>query len=131
MLKQAATALRGAMDTVLRPLEFTVPQYACLELLDGRPGLSNPDLARGAFVARQSMRCVLGGLQERGLVTRPSTAPHGRALPTQVTPGGRMKLNAAGGAVRAVEQRMLAHLSSREQSRLRADLAKCGAALEE
>ncbi len=125
VFKQAATALRAAMDAVLRPLDVTVPQYACLELLDGRPGLSNAELARGAFVTRQSMNGVLRGLQDRGLVTRPATAPHGRALPTQLTADGQKRLHAARTAVRAVEHQMLSGLSQDEQCRLRDDLAKC------
>ena len=38
------------------------------------------------------MNGVLRGLQDRGLVTRPATAPHGRALPTELTPAGRKQL---------------------------------------
>lgn len=129
VLKQAATALRAAMDTALRPMEITVPQYACLELLDGRPGLSNADLARGAFVTRQSMNGVLRGLQDRGLVTRASVAPHGRALPTQLTAAGQKRLRAARAAVQAVEQQMLTNLSREQQRRLRDDLATCVDAL--
>jgi len=129
VLKQAAAALRAAMDAALRPLELTVPQYACLELLGQRPGLSSADLARGAFVTRQSMHGVLRGLQDRGLVTRPATAPQGRALPTVLTPAGRERLYAASTAVRAVEQRMLTPLDPRSQRRLREDLAACAAAL--
>jgi len=45
VLKQAATALRTAMEAVLRPLALTVPQYACLELLGQRPGLTSSELA--------------------------------------------------------------------------------------
>lgn len=81
VLKQAAAALRTAMDVVLRPLALTVPHYACLEVLGQQPGL-NSELARSVFVTRQSMNGVLRGLQDRGLVTRAVTAPHGRALPT-------------------------------------------------
>ena len=51
----AATALRAAMEQVLRPLGMSVTHYSCLELLAQRPGLSNSELARGAFVTRQSM----------------------------------------------------------------------------
>jgi len=129
VLKQAAAALRAAMDAALRPMELTVPQYACLELLGQRPGLSNAELARGAFVTRQSMNLVLRGLQDRGLVTRPTTAPHGRALPTQLTPAGRERLLAAGTAVRRIEQQMLADLAPDVRRRLRDDLASCVAAL--
>ncbi|MDA8392313.1 MAG: MarR family transcriptional regulator [Actinomycetota bacterium] len=129
LLKRAAAALRAAMDAALRPLELTVPQYACLELLSQRPGLSNAELARGAFVTRQSMNGVLRGLQDRGLVTRPETAPHGRARPSELTPGGRQQLHAASAAVRTVEQQMLASLSSTQRGRLLHDLAACADAL--
>lgn len=129
VLKQAAAALRAAMDAALRPLELTVPQYACLELLGQKPGLSNADLARGAFVTRQSMNGVLRGLQDRGLLTRAATARHGRALPTQLTPAGHRQLHAASTAVRAVEQQMLSALPLAHQRRLRADLATCATAL--
>lgn len=89
VLKQAQAALHTAMDAVLRPMELTVAQYACLELLGQYPGGSNSELARGAFVTRQSMNLVLRGLQDRGLLTRPEQAPHGRALPTQLTSDGQ------------------------------------------
>lgn len=128
-LKQAHAALRGAMDAALRPLGLTVPQYACLELLGQRPGMSNAELARGAFVTRQSMNLVLRGLQDRGLLTRPAVADHGRALPSRLTPTGAKQLAAAGVAVRAVETRMLAALIPEAQHRLRDDLAACAEAL--
>lgn len=128
-LKQAATALRAKMDIALRPLGLTVPQYACLELLGQRPGLSNAELARGAFVTRQSMNGVLRGLQDRNLLTRPTTAPQGRALPTELTPAGRALLHTASAAVSDIEQQLLAPLSPEAQRRLRDDLARCAAAL--
>ncbi|ANZ41701.1 MarR family transcriptional regulator [Lentzea guizhouensis] len=128
-LKRAATALRSAMDTALRPVDLTVPQYSCLEVLSQRPGLSNAELARAVFVTRQSMNLVLRGLQDRGLVTRPETAPHGRALPSELTDAGRAQLRAASTAVRAVEKRMLEPLSEAQQDRLLQDLVACVDAL--
>ncbi|RSN16522.1 MarR family transcriptional regulator [Streptomyces sp. WAC 05977] len=129
MLKRAATALRTAMDTALRPLDLTVPQYSCLEVLSQRPGLSNAELARAVFVTRQSMNLVLRGLQDRGLITRPATAPQGRALPSTLTPEGRERLRAASGAVRAVQDRMLTPFSADQRDRLLHDLAACADAL--
>ena len=118
VLKQAAVALRNAMDAVLRPLQLTVPQYSCLELLGQRPGLSNAELARGTFVTRQSMNVVLHGLERHGLVTRPATAPRGRELPTALTPAGREQLRAASIAVRGVEKRMSEGLTPEQQKAL-------------
>jgi len=107
----------------------SLTQYACLELLGQRPGLSAAELARGVFVTRQSMQTVLAGLQERGLLTRPGTAPHGRALPTALTPAGAELLTRASGAVATVEQQMLAPLTAGAVARLQGDLLACAAAL--
>lgn len=125
VLKQATVSLRNAMDAALRPLHLTVPQYACLELLGQRPELSNAELARGAFVTRQSMNVVLRGLEERGLVTRPAAAPRGRELPAALTQAGRDQLHTASVAVRDVEKRMCASLTPTQQQDLIESLAAC------
>ncbi len=116
LLKQASSALRAAMEDVLRPLGMTVTHYSCLELLAQRPGLSNSDLARGAFVTRQSMNVLLQALERDGFVTRPTEAPFGKVLPTRLTPRGRRSLEKATVAVRSVELRMLAGMTEAEQS---------------
>jgi len=116
LLKETSSALRAAMETVLRPLGMTVTHYACLELLEQRPGLSNSELARGTFVTRQSMNVLLHALERDGYVTRPAEAPAGRALPTRLTPRGRRSLAKATVAVRTVEVRMLSDLTDSEQA---------------
>ncbi|SDH07740.1 MarR family winged helix-turn-helix transcriptional regulator [Klenkia brasiliensis] len=123
LLKQASSALRTAMDEALRPLGMTITHYSCLELLAQRPGLSNSELARGAFVTRQSMNVLLQALERAGEVTRPDVAPSGRVLPVTLTDRGRRTLAQASAAVRAVELRMLAGLSDREQQEARRILA--------
>ena len=119
LLKEASSALRTAMEAVLRPLGMTVTHYSCLELLAQRPGLSNSELARGTFVSRQSMNVLLQSLEHDGIVTRPVEARVGKTLPTQLTPRGRRELAKATAAVKAVEDRMLAELdaTSRQQAR--------------
>ena len=116
LLKETSSALRTAMEEVLRPLGMSVTHYSCLELLSGRPGLSNSELARGAFVTRQSMNVLLQTLERDGYVTRPAEAPVGKALPTRLTPRGRRSLEKATAAVRSVELRMLAGMTETEQS---------------
>ncbi|MET7416036.1 MarR family winged helix-turn-helix transcriptional regulator [Streptomyces rubiginosohelvolus] len=115
LLKEASTALRVAMEDVLRPLGMTVTHYSCLELLAQRPGMSNSELARGAFVTRQSMNVLLQALERDGYVTRPAEAAVGKVLPAQLTPRGRQSLEEASAAVRAVEVRMLAGMTEDEQ----------------
>jgi DNA-binding MarR family transcriptional regulator len=116
LLKEASSALRAAMEEVLRPLGMSVTRYSCLELLAQRPGLSNSELARGAFVTRQSMNVLLQALEREGIVTRPAEAPVGKVLPTRLTPRGRRTLEKATVAVRGVEVRMLGGMTAAEQS---------------
>jgi DNA-binding MarR family transcriptional regulator len=131
MLKAAASALHSALEAVLRPLRMTITHYACLELLAQRPGLSNSELARGAFVTRQSMNVLLRALERQGLVVRPAQAPVGRALPTELTARGRRQLKVASAAVRRVEQDMLANLDVSEHDQMRRLLTACIASLTE
>ena len=116
LLKEASSALRAAMEEVLRPLGMSVTHYSCLELLAQRPGLSSSELARGAFVTRQSMNVLLQALERDGYVTRPAEARIGKVLPTRLTPRGRRSLAKASAAVRSVEVRMLAGMTETEQS---------------
>lgn len=116
LLKEASSALRTSMEEVLRPLGMTITHYSCLELLSQRPGLSNSDLARGAFVTRQSMNVLLQNLERLGQVTRPAEAPVGKVLPTELTPTGREILKKATAAVRSVELRMLSGMTADEQT---------------
>lgn len=115
-LKEAASALHTAMDSVLRPLGMTVTHYSCLELLAQRPGLSNSELARGAFVTRQSMNVLLQALERDGYVERPAQPPVGKALPARLTERGRQRQEEASAAVRTVEDKMLSGLTDAERS---------------
>ncbi|MFE1241673.1 MarR family winged helix-turn-helix transcriptional regulator [Streptomyces tendae] len=116
LLKEASSALRTAMEEVLRPLGMSVTHYSCLELLAQRPGLSNSELARGAFVTRQTMNVLLQNLERDGYVTRPAEAAVGKVLPARLTPSGRRSLEKATAAVRSVEVRMLSGMTEAEQA---------------
>lgn len=128
-LKEAASALRAAMEEALRPLGLNVTQYSCLELLRQRPGLSNSELARGAFVTRQSMNVLLQGLEDDGLVIRPEEARTGRIQPATLTARGRKTISDASSAVRSVELAMLADVSADDQERTLRVLRAATAAL--
>lgn len=129
LLKQVDSVLRARMDEVLRPLGLSVPQYACLELLRAEPGLTGAELARGAFVSRQAMNLVVRGLQDRGLITRPDTAPSGRSRPIELTTTGEALLRSATGSIGHVESTMVSQLSDRQLLALRSALESCAAAL--
>ncbi|MFK4115261.1 MarR family winged helix-turn-helix transcriptional regulator [Microbacterium sp. NPDC006705] len=115
LVKEVSSALRSAMEDVLRPFGMNITHYSCLELLAQRPGLSNSELARGTFVTRQSMNVLLQTLERDGEVTRANTPAAGKALPTELTARGRERLATATAAVRGVELRMLAGLDDTDR----------------
>ena len=117
-LKEVQSLLRSRMEETLRPLGITVAQYVCLEILKSTPGASNAELARQAFVTRQTMNTLLRGLQERGLSERATHATKGRALPTMLTPQGEQMLALATGRIRDVEQQMVGGLSDAKRQEL-------------
>jgi DNA-binding MarR family transcriptional regulator len=128
-LKHAQSLLHLCMEEALKPLSLTVSQYSCLYHLRRAPGISAAALARSTFVTRQSMNAMLQQLIDRDLVTRPSRADSGRALPTMLTPVGTDALDAAQNLVDGVEQRMLAGLSAAETAALANGLAACVSSL--
>ncbi len=130
LVKEVSSGLRAAMEAELRPLGMNITHYACLELLAQRPGSSNSELARGAFVTRQAMNVLLQALETEGSVQRPARAVTGRILPAELTDHGRRRLAEASARVRLVEVRMRAGLTDDEEARLRSLLATCASALQ-
>ena len=129
-LKHLQSVLRSRMDEVLRPLELSTPQYACLELLARQPGASNSELARGAFVTRQTMNTLLRGLQVRELVERPRKATTGRALPTTLTNEGEKLLESAVARVETISELMVSKLDSTQKDHFAEALNLCIGALD-
>lgn len=130
-LKQTQAALRSRMDETLHPLGLTTPQYVCLELLARTPGTSSSELARSAFVTRQTMSALLRGLQSRGLVARAERPSGGRALPVLLTPDGRRLLDLASERIGEIEQQMVSRLTVGQRRALHEALVRCAEALED
>ena len=124
VLKVAQQSLRLAMDTAMRDLGVTAPQYAVLRFLDESPGMSGADLARRAFVTPQTMNRIIVNLDEAGMIERASNAKSGRALNTRLSPAGRRLLGRCRERVDAVENTMLSGLTAAEREQLR-DLLQC------
>jgi DNA-binding MarR family transcriptional regulator len=125
LLKHAQSLLHLRMEEALKPLQLTVSHYSCLYRLRLEPGISAAALARRTFVTRQSMNVMLQQLIDRELVTRPTRADSGRALPTVLTAEGIDALEAAQSLVDGVEQRMLSDLAPTDSAALAQGLASC------
>jgi DNA-binding MarR family transcriptional regulator len=105
-LKQAQQALRTRLDSDLRAIGLTTPQYAVLAFLDVEAGASNAALARRAFVTPQTMQAILVALERAGFIARTPHPDHGRIQTTELTTAGRGALEAAAGIVADAEARV-------------------------
>jgi DNA-binding MarR family transcriptional regulator len=126
LVRRLMGRLRPQAAAALRPLGLGLPEFVCMRILDTYPGRTSAELARNTHVTAQAMNQVLQGLQDMGLVTRPATAPSGRALPAQLTRKGRALLKRAEAVVDATDEQMLAHLSPAEQRQLKRLLYRAG-----
>lgn len=103
-LKQAQQALRTRMDSELRQIGLTTPQYAVLAYLKVEPGASNAALARQAFITPQTMQAILVTLEKSGFIKRTPHPEHGRVQKTELTLSGDQALEAASAIVAEVEK---------------------------
>ncbi len=126
LLRRLMARLRPEAATALRPLGLGLPEFICLRILETYPGRTSADLARHTHVTAQAMNLVLHELESMGAVTRPETAPSGRALPAQLTRKGKTLLKRAEAAVRTAEDKILAHLSPAERRQLKRLLYRAG-----
>ena len=105
-LKQAQQALRTRLDSGLRQIGLTMPQYAVLAFLEVEAGASNAALARRAFVTPQTMQAILVALERSGFIARTPHPERGRVQTTELTASGRGALEAASGIVADAEARV-------------------------
>jgi DNA-binding MarR family transcriptional regulator len=127
LLSRVANALRAEVTaTVLDPLGLAFPQYICMRILSKFPGRSNAELARDTGVTPQAMNMVLRGLEDRGLVTRPTTVASGRSLPAQLTGEGEDLLERTDSGVRAAERKLMAHLTAEQRREFKRILVGLG-----
>ena len=76
-LKRVQHVLRIQMDNALREIGLTTPQYAALNAIEEKPGLSGNKIARQCFVTPQTMNLILTNLESVGLIIR---RPHPGSL---------------------------------------------------
>ncbi|MUL44988.1 MarR family transcriptional regulator [Mycobacterium sp. CBMA293] len=123
LLSRIATELRSGITVdVLEPLGLTFPQFVCLRIVDNRPGMSNAEMSRYIGVSPQAMNIVVRALQDRELITRPSTVAAGRSRPTELTKAGRTLLSKTVAGIRAADDALLADLTEAQRRAFRQTL---------
>jgi DNA-binding MarR family transcriptional regulator len=126
LLYRVMAALRPQVAAELKPLGLSLPEFVCLRILSKHPGLTGAELARGTHVSAQAANQVLLALEERGALTRPASAPAGRAMPAQLTRRGKALLKRADAAAQVADQRILAPLTAEERRHLKRLLRAAG-----
>ena len=129
MVKQVELAVRARLDEIVRPAGLTTAQYTALSVLERHSDMSSAQLARSSFVTAQSMADMITALEGRGLIERHRDQADRRRLVVALTSAGRELLDDYRDQVAALEERMLAGLSSGETSQLRLSLHACRANL--
>lgn len=125
ILKRAQQSLRTRVDTQLRAMEITLPQYVVLSSVAMSPGISNADLAKAAFVTPQTMQGILSTLEKRNLLARSKDPEHGRRLMTKLTAEGQVAVKAAEIEITTVEAMMMSSISAHEIEQTTQTLLKC------
>lgn len=129
LVKETQAVLHQRMDEALRPLGLSVAQYACLHALRDTPGISGSELARRAFVSRQSMNVLLQGLEKRGIIARSDEPGPRRERATVLSADAEALLGRARAEVATVVDRMTALCTASEVAQLHALLSTCRNAL--
>lgn len=130
LIKRIERGVRAELDSALRQLGVSTPEYTTLSVLRMRSGLSSAQLARRAFVSGQAMNQIVISLEQRGLIERAADPDHGKILRAQLTRKGTALLKQCDAATMHVERILTAELSHTQEAALREALVKCGEALD-
>jgi DNA-binding MarR family transcriptional regulator len=131
LLRQAQAAARLTLERQLSELGATVPQFVVLTMLKAYPGLSGADLARVALLTPQTVGVIIANLERDGAIRKTPHPVHGRRLQWTLTPRGLSLLEKCRQHALALERRLAAGLTARDQATVRRWLAKIAADLQE
>jgi DNA-binding MarR family transcriptional regulator len=124
LIRDVQLHCRSRMSDALQPFDISTSQYTILSILDRRDGLSAAQLSRRFRVTPQSINTLIGGLEDRGLISRSEAPDNRRILKTTLTRSGRQLLAACDAAIDAAEAELFAALSNAELSGFRQALLK-------
>jgi DNA-binding MarR family transcriptional regulator len=131
LLRQAQAAARLTLERQLSEFGATVPQFVVLTMLKAYPGLSGADLARVALLTPQTVGVIIANLERDGAIRKTPHPVHGRRLQWTLTRRGLSLLEKCRRHALALERRLAAGLTARNQTVVRRWLAKIAADLQE
>ena len=127
LLRQAQAATRLTLERSLADLGVTAPQFVVLTMLNAYPGLSGADLARVALLTPQTVGVIVRNLERDRAIRKTPHPLHGRVLQWEVTRHGATLLGQCRRHALALERRLAAGLTAKEQFTVRRWLSKIAA----
>jgi DNA-binding MarR family transcriptional regulator len=131
LLRQAQAASRLTLERSLGEVGVTVPQFVVLTMLKAYPGLSGADLARVALLTPQTVGVIIGNLERDDAIQKTPHPVHGRRLQWTLTPRGLTLLEQCRKRAMALERRLAAGLTPKDERVIRQWLAKIAVSLQQ
>lgn len=106
-------ALQLALDIYVEeigPDGLTQRQFAVLEAVAAKAGLTQTELVRATGIDRSTLADLVARMEARGLVERQRSTLDARAMAVRLAPAGEAALEAARPRVQAADKRILALL---------------------
>ena len=125
LLRQAQTAVRGAIERAIQPLGVTPAQLSLLSVLVHEGVISSADLAKTAMMTAQSAGGVVQNMEKAGWVAREKARTHGRIIWLKLTPEGRRVAAEAQKRAGAIEREMLRGVDAATEAAIRRWLVDC------
>lgn len=131
LLRQAQQALWIALEAELRPLGISASQFGVLRLVEVEPGATGADLAHTSMFSPQATQEILVVLEAAGFIDREYDERDRRIRRTFLAKKGARVLAEAHRRAIALEERMVAGLSQRQNQELKKALVHVAQALVE
>jgi DNA-binding MarR family transcriptional regulator len=125
LLRQAQTAVRGAIERAIQPLGVTPAQLSLLSVLVHEGIVSSADLAKLAMMTAQSAGGIVQNMEKAGWVTREKARDHGRIIWLKLTPAGRRIAAQAQKRAGEIEREMLRDVEPAIEAVIRQWLVGC------
>jgi DNA-binding MarR family transcriptional regulator len=125
LLRQAQTAVRGAIERAIQPLGVTPAQLSLLSVLAHEGIVSSADLAKLAMMTAQSVGGIVQNMEKAGWVAREKARTHGRIIWLKLTPEGRRIAAQAQKRAGQIEQEMLRGVDATTEAIIRGWLVEC------
>lgn len=129
VLARLTRVVQRLLEEMLTAHGLSLPQFTVLAVLLRRPGLSNAQLARRAYITPQSMQEVLRVLEDRALIRRTPASENQRILRARLTATGKRLAARADSDAAQIEDAMLADLSDARRLQFVNSLRQCVASL--